>query len=279
MNRKFVLLAGCATLILFIILGSSLFLINKQRNQLFEISSYKIYYDEPSRAVVKEMSRYPLVIIEPVYYTKKQIAEIQENGTLVYGYINSMESDKWNEELFRQFEDQDFYRGDHGERVYIKKWDAYLMNMTSDHYRSTLLEEIKNQIIDKQLDGVFLDTVGDIDDYFIDDPKEMGRQQTGLIQLLKELESRQISVIQNWGMRTLQKTAPYIDGFMWEDFQYSEIMMDDWSRKWMKKTRRLAEDYEIEIFTVSEKEKRKSEQLSEDQGFIHYYAPRGYEEW
>ncbi|MBS2968129.1 endo alpha-1,4 polygalactosaminidase [Metabacillus sp. KIGAM252] len=278
MRKKSTLLLLCFSILLFFLLGYLLNILNKQKNPLDGVLQYKIYYGEPAKDAVNKLSGYPLVIIEPTYYSKKQIQQIKRNGTLVYGYINSMEADRWNEKLFKQFEKQDFHQRD-GERVYLKEWDAYLMDMTSPHYRETLLKEINQQIEDKQLDGVFLDTIGDIDDFFSEDPKEMKQQQESLILLLKVLERRQLSVIQNWGMETAQKTAPYIDGFMWEDFQYSFIMNDDWSREWMEKTRRLSGEYGVKIFTVSEKEKKKSEQLAEKQGFIHYYAPRDYEEW
>ncbi|KZZ84733.1 endo alpha-1,4 polygalactosaminidase [Bacillus sp. SJS] len=275
MRKNSKLLLICCIIIFFLLVG---YFLTLQKNPLDGVHQYKIYYGEPAKDTVKKLSGYPLVIIEPTHYSRKEIEKIQQTGTLVYGYINSMEADRWNKNLFKQFEHQDFYYRD-GKRVYLKDWDAYLMDMTSFHYRETLLKEIHQQIEHKQLNGVFLDTVGDIDDFFSEDSKEMKQQQESLILLLKVLERRQLSVIQNWGMETAQKTAPFIDGFMWEDFQHSYIMNDDWSKEWLKKTRWLSDEYGITIFTVSEKEKEKSEQLAEKQGFVHYYAPRDYEEW
>lgn len=39
--------------------------------------------------------------------------------------------------------------------MYFSEWDSYLVDMTSAHYQELLLEEIKTQIVQKGLDGVF----------------------------------------------------------------------------------------------------------------------------
>ncbi|MGD6818108.1 endo alpha-1,4 polygalactosaminidase [Metabacillus sp. 113a] len=250
----------------------------KPVNPLADVTRYKIYYGSPNEKIIKKLAEFPLVIIEPVFYSGKQISEIQKDGTLVYGYINSMEADRWNHDLFKKFTDQDFFKKD-GKKVYIKEWDAYLMDMKSTGYRTKLLNEADKQISDKQLDGVFMDTVGDIDDYFADDPKELNAQQEGLILLFQDLENRGLSIIQNWGMNTAAKTAPYIDGFMWESFQYTKIREDQWSLNWIKKMRGLSDEHGFKIFTVSSKEKAKSAKYSADHGFVHFYTPKDYQEW
>ena len=46
------------------------------------------------------------------------------------------------------------------------------MNLTSTHYQDILLAEIEKQIVQKGLDGVFLDTVGNINSYLPEDEQK-----------------------------------------------------------------------------------------------------------
>nr|WP_277753212.1 endo alpha-1,4 polygalactosaminidase [Metabacillus mangrovi] len=224
---------------------------------------------------MKQLSKYQMVIIEPVFYSAEQISLIQENGTLVYGYVNSMEADLWNKDLYSRFDDGDFYKRN-GERIYIEEWNSYLMDMKSSHFREVLLDETEKQIVQKGLDGVFLDTVGNIDDRFSEDRDERTAQQDGLILLLKQLQKKEVSIIQNWGLETVQRTAPYIDGLMWENFEYKEISSDDWSKEWMEKTRHLSRKYRFSVLTVSDRNHKESSRLAREKGFIHFPAPEGY---
>ncbi|WP_018705582.1 putative glycoside hydrolase [Siminovitchia fordii] len=80
----------------------------------------------------------------------------------MYGYINAMEGDKWNKELYHQFKEDDFYKDENGTKIYFEQWDSYMMDMTSFHYQEILMKEIEKQVVQKGLDGVFLDTVGNI---------------------------------------------------------------------------------------------------------------------
>lgn len=71
------------------------------------------------------------------------------------------------------------------------------MDMSSEHYQDILLEEIKAQIIDKKLDGVFLDTVGNIDSYLSGhEQQEQNKALTAFIKKFKK-EDGNISIAQN----------------------------------------------------------------------------------
>ena len=78
-------------------------------NPLAQIKTYKIYYDSPTPDLLKKMQELDAVMIEPVFYSQEQIQMIQQSGTKVYGYINIMEADKWNTELFNQLNEYDFF--------------------------------------------------------------------------------------------------------------------------------------------------------------------------
>ena len=98
-----------------------------------------------------------------------------------------MEADKWNTALYHQLKEEDFYRDKQGEKMYFAEWDSYLTNMTSTHYQDILLAEIKKQIVQKGLDGVFLDTVGNINSYLPEDEQKW--QNEAMLSFIQQIKN------------------------------------------------------------------------------------------
>lgn len=252
------------------------------KGKLAEVEQFNYYLDEGNQAIGEEMKKVDLVIIEPLLMQEKYITAAQDNGTLVYGYINAMEADKWNQALYSQFAKNDFYTDDDGNKMYFEKWDSYLMDMASGHYQHILLEEIKAQITDKKLDGVFLDTVGNIDSYL--SGSEQQTQNEALTAFVKKIKKKDgnISIAQNWGFDTLAKyTAPYVDFIMWEDFSYSVVGEDEWALEKIKQLKQIRNRYHTQVVTIAFKDEEKSKQLAKKHGFKYLYHPEGsyYNKW
>ncbi|WP_421381635.1 endo alpha-1,4 polygalactosaminidase [Bacillus salacetis] len=253
------------------------------KNELAGVVNYKYYLDKGSSSILKKMKQMDMVIVDPVVMDKRYIKEAQQSGTIVYGYINAMEADKWNKNLFRQLEESDFYHKD-GKRVYFSQWDSYLTDMTSSKYQDVLIDEIKRQVADKGLDGVFLDTVGNIDDQFSDNPETLKRQQEAMKNFMKRIKSEfpELSIGQNWGFDTLTGyTSPYVDFIMWEDFDAPYIRSDNWSQEKIQELVKNREKYGTEVFTITFEDEERSRKIAEKYGFKNYYNPAGsyYNKW
>lgn len=243
-------------------------------NPLADAASYKIYYDAPTKSQIKKMQRYDLMIIEPVYYSAAQIKELKKYGTKVYGYINTMEADNWNTDFINQLNESDFFHRN-GERVHYAEWDSYLTDITSSHYQAILVAEVKKQIVDKGLDGVFLDTVGNIDNEHSEQPDVLAAQRDGMSQFMGTLNELypSLSLIQNWGFGTLKShTYRYVDGIMWESFNYNVVSNDQWSKNRIQELRTLDTTHNIKTLTVSSAQQAKSKAFAKENGFIHFHA-------
>ncbi|KGP90280.1 hypothetical protein N780_06220 [Pontibacillus chungwhensis BH030062] len=244
------------------------------------ITSYQIYYDTVSEKIERDMKHYDLVILEPREVTKEQVSRIQENGTMVLGYVNVLEADEWNREVMNQLKAEDFFYRD-GKRVFFPKWNSYLMDLTSPHYQSILRKDMKVQVIDKGFDGIFLDTVGDIDDQHAHDKNELKAQRKAYVEFLKFVrrEYGSIPIIQNWGFSTLADvSAPYVNGIMWERFEYN-VVQDAWSQDRIDELIELRESYGVDVFTVSYENEEKSTAYAREFGFIHTHEPNYYNQW
>ncbi|MEB2300177.1 endo alpha-1,4 polygalactosaminidase [Lysinibacillus xylanilyticus] len=252
------------------------------QNRLAAVKKYKYYLDKGNDKIGKEMTKKDLVIVEPIEMQQKYIKQAQKNGTLIYGYINAMEADKWNLEFYNQLKEEDFYKDERGEKMYFSEWDSYLMDMTSEHYQALLLEEIQKQIVQRGLDGVFLDTVGNIESYLPE--KEQGVQNEAMLAFIKNIKQQynDLSVAQNWGFQTLADyTAPYIDFVMWENFSYDVVEKDEWALNRMQQLVKIREKFGTQVMTIGFNDEKKSRALAEKHHFKFFYSPAGsyYNTW
>lgn len=271
--------------ITFFIAGGTIFVMMKPNQQSVDPQNtglkYRVYYDEPTASILEEMQELDVIILEPHHYTRDQIETIRGGGTVVYGYINMMEIDTWNESVVNEVTDEDFFYRN-GEKIYFSEWNTYLADFTSSHYRDLIWAEIGGEIIDKQLDGIFMDTVGDIDDQHSSYPEVMREQQLAMTEFIKRIRSSypDKKLIQNWGFDTLRNyTNPYVDGVMWESFHYSEISSDAWSRRQIRLLKQLQAKNGLEVYTISFREGEESKSYAEEYGFFHLHTREDYQTW
>ncbi|WP_396128676.1 endo alpha-1,4 polygalactosaminidase [Exiguobacterium mexicanum] len=250
-------------------------------NPLDGVKNYQVYYGHPTAAILKDMQNYDLVIIEPLHYTKAQVEQIKARGTKVLGYISVMEVATWNTGLMSKLQSGDFFTRN-GQRVHYSEWDSYLTNIASPHFQGLLLTEIQNQVVAKGIDGVFMDTVGDIDNEHLNNPTVLKQQRDGLVNFLKQARARygDLAMVQNWGFDTLEtSTAPYVDGIMWESFNADTIKSDAWSQNMIKKLQAVDAKHSVKTLTISTRLSADSHKLAKDSGFIHFHEADAYVNW
>ncbi|WP_198662221.1 endo alpha-1,4 polygalactosaminidase [Exiguobacterium sp. TNDT2] len=250
-------------------------------NPLDGVKNYQVYYGHPTEAILKDMQNYDLVIIEPLHYTKAQVEQIKARGTKVLGYISVMEVATWNTGLMSKLQSGDFFTRN-GQRVHYPEWDSYLTNIASPHFQGLLLTEIQNQVVAKGIDGVFMDTVGDIDNEHLNNPTVLKQQRDGLVNFLKQARARygDIAMVQNWGFDTLETaTATYVDGIMWESFNADTIKSDAWSQNMIKKLQAVDVKHSVKTLTISTRLSADSHKLAKDSGFIHFHEADAYVNW
>lgn len=197
------------------------------------IKSIKIYYGNATNSAIAQLSTYNAVIIEPYAFTTAQVAQLQAKGIKVFGYLSVMELEAPNKALVS---DSDYFYY-HNQKYIIPQWNTYIMDLSKPHYQSVLMNKVTSEIAGKQMDGVFLDTVGDIDDYFYNDPQTQDQFRSAYKTLLEKIKSAcpNLSLIQNWGFDTLKTTSgSMIHAVLWEDFSKSTITGDAWSQNWIR---------------------------------------------
>jgi hypothetical protein len=242
---------------------------------LREVINYTIYYGSPTTKVLGKLKAFDLVIIEPHLYDRWQIVELQEAGTVVLGYISFMESPIWNKDRFKLLKKSDFLLQS-GRKIHFEQWDSYLMDLRETHYQDLLMNEIEDQIAAKGFNGIFIDTIGDIDDQILD-PSEQNAMRESYKQMLARIKKLypDTVLIQNRGFFTLEEVLPWIDGFLWEDWNGS------WKQiGWMKlrvHAMRKAQKQGLYVLSVSMERDLHHQKEAQKLGFLHAVKEDGYQ--
>ncbi|HEU4965141.1 MAG TPA: endo alpha-1,4 polygalactosaminidase [Bacilli bacterium] len=217
---------------------------------LEDVQTYTIFYGEPTPSALRKLSRYDLVVVEPRLWSASQVQQVRAKGVRVYGYLSVLEQHE-SSTLLAQAQAEDFLEVE-GERDYRTLWNSWSMNINADHYRSLLLQDYREQILDKRLDGVFLDTVGNVDDEIW--PQNVSdRQRDGVVTFIQALHDAHPDkgIVQNWGVETLKdRTAASIDGILWEDFDHRSAAEDEWTQDRLAELDKLRLQNGLRVFTV-----------------------------
>ncbi len=184
------------------------------------VCSWCLYYGDWATNVVDRLSQYELVVLDPAALRGKAdevIAELHERGCLVVGYLSCFEVAKWHRYLPR-------VKPEWRVKVDGKNWVPWGANeavsLAEPEWRALLVELMRTEIFDHGCDGVFMDTLADLDNPRLPED-ERARQLDGLGKFAEAYDKayRGKFFIANWTLqRTLPVLAPHVDAVCWEDF-------------------------------------------------------------
>lgn len=192
-----------------------------KNDRLSSAHSYVVYYGSVKNRELKELAKYDVVIIDPQALgsdAKAKIAWLKRNGCFVIGYLSYMEVADWHR--YKDRVPQEWNLKING-KIWTPWGNNRVIGLDNPAWRKLLVELTKSEVIDYGCDGVFMDTLGDIENHTI--PKAMQRKQLkGLEMLMKELRTvyPEFVFVGNWTIHvTLPVMAKYADIICWENFQ------------------------------------------------------------
>ncbi len=230
-----------------------------QKNE--EIAEFIIYYGEINEEIVNRLKKYKLIIIEPKNIKLSDVLSLKESGVTVIGYLSVIEQNE-NDISFSALRDEWFYRPK-GQKIRNNKWSSWYMDIRNIKYQNFLLEQLYLNIVDKKMDGVLLDTVGDIDDldWSDKDKKSMRKSYRSFLQRIRT-NFEDTYIIQNWGFKTAKENSnDLIDGIMWEGFRFELLKTDEWSKDRFEEIKDMNIDF---YFVTSKREEVRGEYLNKN---------------
>lgn len=249
------------------------------RKKIRDINNFIVYYGYGNEGMIK---KYDLAILEPKGQSKESINTLKETGVTVLAYVSVMEV-SGNYESYKLLRDEDFLLV-RGQRVKNEEYSTYLIDLSSKRWQSMLLHHIGNLIYNYSYDGVFLDTLGDIEDYDI--PAEhQNKLMNSAVNFLKQLKEQfeSIIVVQNNGVGKLSSlTADFIQGICWENPPLCKDSSKDWVETVAKQLKYLQLKKSITVLILIEEKDNETIYVKEAQalasynGFLLYKAPYRY---
>lgn len=238
------------------------------------MQTYRILYQDVTTDDLALLRTVDAAILEPRFVTRELAAILREARTLTFGYLSVMETPTWNGERFERLRADDFWEED-GARLHFPEWDSYLMDLRSPHYRSLLLEEVERHVLQKNMDGLFLDTVGDLTEY-IPAGRVREEMQAAYRDLLAEIVRRAptLKLLQNRGFDSLPYVGAKLYGLLWEDWR-GDMVQDEWVRVRLDMLERWQRGG-MHVLTLSSDPQMVHAKTARARGFVHLTCAQGY---
>lgn len=215
-------------------------LTSKAGNRTTKYDSFQFYYLWMNDVNIEFLKDFQMVILEPRNSNRQQdyLTQLRDNGTEIFAYQSIMGVD--NPDNIRQLTDDDYISID-GSNPYQPEFGYKYGDIRSENYRNVLLETLERDVISQGYDGVFLDTLDDVNQgAFVNNvnPKtgrvirdELVEGYVEFLRIVKEKHPG-LSIIQNRGFEVyLAGGDKYIDTLMFENLRiedYENPMLKRW---------------------------------------------------
>lgn len=242
--------------------------------------NYVLYYGHGRE---DELARFDLAVVEPSGHDRESVLRLQARGTLVFAYISFMEIQTWSPE-FELLKESDFLHVN-GKRLMNTAYGTYILDLTSDRWNALLLHQAGRLLVEYEYDGLFIDTIGDVEMPVIP-PHMQAIQMSAAVNILG-LFRRSFTdslLIQNNGLERLcLHTASFVDGICWENPPFSKKESTLWAEHITKQLETLKTSHSLSILLLAEANEKTAgkniemvHKVSSEKGFLFYCAPEGY---
>lgn len=243
-----------------------------------EIKNFCLYYGYGKE---QELANYDLAIVEPKGQTTDSLKYIQEKGTLVLAYCSALEITPTLE--FMKFAAENDFLQEQGQRLLNTEYGTYLADLSSKKWVNYQLHQAGKLVINQGYDGLFLDTLGDLE-WEILSPATRQKQVLAAVHFLAELRQRlpKAILIQNNGLEKLSLyTKLYLDGLCWENPSVTPASTN-WNSNLATYLSQIQREQNVRILVLEEKQgiptAQRQKAIASKQEFLYYAAPGGYTE-
>ncbi|KLU66432.1 hypothetical protein DEAC_c18310 [Desulfosporosinus acididurans] len=242
-------------------------------------NNYALYY---GRGKVNQLTQFDIAIVEPTAHSYSSLLKMKSFDTLTLAYLSVMEVSLWSEDLMRLgFGDMLHIDG----KPYIsQEFGNYWIDLRSSRWKRLLLDKVEYLLVDQRYDGIFLDTVGNVEsDHFSDKMKtELVSAATSILRKIRK-KFPSCLLIQNCGLEILfKKTAKYLDGICWENPPFHLPTSRDWISQVMDLLIKEKQKHNLKVFILVEEKNPCAnyfdivKKMAFDNQFLVYFASSFY---
>lgn len=234
-----------------------------------------------------DLAAFDVAVVEPAGQSPESVAAMQSSGTLVLAYLSVVEVPPWDPEL-KLLKPGDLLQLN-GRPYRNEAYGNYLADLRSARWNGLLLHRAGSLLERSGYDGLFLDTIGDVESLALD-----GGQAGSLLLAAASLVGRMRAMfggyvlVQNNGLERLcLLTGDYVNGICWENPSLGAP--GPWARAVVSRLEALR-NKGVKVMILLEEQPdtgkdgtwepgagvRPAENLCREKGFLLYRAPAGY---
>jgi hypothetical protein len=251
-----------------------------RREEIHQVRNYALYYGVGNE---NELAEFDLVIVEPLGQSRSNLRIMHQSRTMVIAYVSVMEIHPYHA-FFGMLQDDDFLNVN-GQRLKNEAYDTYLLDLSSTRWLGVLNHHIGKLLLNEDYDGVFLDTIGNIEMNIIPIGMQLIQEQAA-ISFIKQTRHifPEAIIIQNNGLESLcLQVAPWIDAICWENPPFENNSSIKWMEMIITRLAKLKKENGIQTLLLLEQsdieENNKAslaKKLAYNYGFLVYVAPLQY---
>ncbi len=257
-----------------------------RRERLLHVNNFSVYY---GRGMNNDLESAGLAIVEPAGQSVESIKKLQASGTIVVAYQSVIEIDERSKD-FCLIKDTDFLKID-GKALTNDSYGTYLLDIRSKNWSEILHHKIGKLLLELGYDGIFLDTMGDIE-YNVITPSCFNSliiEASNFARRLK-MDFPDKLFIQNNGLQKLcLYTAQFMDAICWENPYVDYFNNPQLFKLIIKRLEMMQGKWNIKILLLVEKNSNDAydrntlkifmeelETIAKNKGFLLYSASRNY---
>lgn len=234
-----------------------------------DAKTFAVYYGYGKE---EELSRYDIAIVEPGGHNAEGIGRLEASGTVALAYVSVLEVNSSTPGA-QSLREEDFVFED-GRPKCNETYHTKIARLYSDRWLSVLLRRVERLLLCDGYDGIFLDTLADLEclDF---SREEYHKMLNAALRLLAGLRSRfpQHLVVQNNGLGKLYSaTSAYLDGICWENPPAADPAEIERLGKFLCD---LSERGDLKILLLLNRDHDLWQRMAERYGFLSYFSHDG----
>lgn len=247
-----------------------------RRKKFKDVKNFAIYY---GYGMEEKLHKYDVAIIESRGHTPEGLKIIKASKTLALGYISIIEISP-SDSRFRYLKDEDFIKSN-GKTEINSIYGNYLVDIRSKRWQDILIHECGRLIEGLGYDGLFLDTIGNVESPNL--IKEYGNSLINeSILFLNRLRTRypdHILIQNNAVEKLIYYTSGIVDGICWENPPVGMRNSRLWMDEIISRLNIVKEADKLKVLVVLESDNTddaRKLQVFDEMGYLTYLSPYKY---
>jgi len=236
--------------------------------------NFSVYYGKDS---LNELLRFDIAIIEPMAQNIATIRVLQEKGVLVFAYLSVVEVHPEHAE-FNLYKDS--LLKVESDLVMNQEFHTYYADLRAEKWMRHLYRKADIYLTEYGCDGLFLDTIGNLEDARIPANTRYALIEAAVafLEKIKKNFNRSL-LIQNNGLGLLlHYTKDSIDGICWENPRFGHGITGRINKVVTKKLQNLQTEKNMKILLLTEESEKRAKimRFASQNRFLYYNAPHDY---